>query len=287
MFTRLGFKLDTNKMVKDPKGLSSKTIDAKLVITEVPRKNLYNLLNVLQLCELEPIDIIFKTIGDYFEIRNSKRDNSVGAIINIGEDTTNISIYNKGIMIKNTSIKVGSYYVDHDFSYIYKISMKESRRLKETFAMASTRYADKYDEEEVTTETGKKQVINQYEISQIAEARLEAILKIAKKQIKILTNRQISYIIILGGLSEMNGFQYIAENILGTKAVVWNSTTIGIRHNKYTSVLGAIKYFNDKLMLRDRKCEMFDTEDINEMISTNNNKNNTAINKLFEQFIKD
>ncbi|MCI8548152.1 MAG: hypothetical protein HFJ38_04610 [Bacilli bacterium] len=283
----IGFKLDTNKMVKDPKGLSSKTIDAKLVITEVPRKNLYNLLNVLQLCELEPIDIIFKTIGDYFEIRNSKRDNSVGAIINIGEDTTNISIYNKGIMIKNTSIKVGSYYVDHDFSYIYKISMKESRRLKETFAMASTRYADKYDEEEVTTETGKKQVINQYEISQIAEARLEAILKIAKKQIKILTNRQISYIIILGGLSEMNGFQYIAENILGTKAVVWNSTTIGIRHNKYTSVLGAIKYFNDKLMLRDRKCEMFDTEDINEMISTNNNKNNTAINKLFEQFIKD
>ena len=117
----IGFKLDTNKMVKDPKGLSSKTIDAKLVITEVPRKNLYNLLNVLQLCELEPIDIIFKTIGDYFEIRNSKRDNSVGAIINIGEDTTNISIYNKGIMIKNTSIKVGSYYVDHDFSYIYKI----------------------------------------------------------------------------------------------------------------------------------------------------------------------
>lgn len=280
----INFKLDTNKVVKDPKGLSSKTLDAKIVITEVPRKNLYNILNVLQLCELEPVDIIFKTIGDYFEIRNAKRDSSVGAIINIGEDTTNISIYNKGIMIKNTSIKVGSYYVDHDFSYIYKISMEESRRLKETFAMASTRYADKYDEEEIVNEKGKKQIINQYEISQIAEARLEEILKIAKKQIKILTNRQISYIIILGGLSEMNGFQYIAESILGTKAMVWNSTTIGIRHNKYASVLGAIKYFDDKLMLRDRECEMFNTEDINEMVSINND---TTINKLFSEFIKD
>lgn len=280
----INFKLDTSKVVKDPKGLSSKTLDAKIVITEVPRKNLYNILNVLQLCELEPVDIIFKTIGDYFEIRNAKRDSSVGAIINIGEDTTNISIYNKGIMIKNTSIKVGSYYVDHDFSYIYKISMEESRRLKETFAMASTRYADKYDEEEIVNEKGKKQIINQYEISQIAEARLEEILKIAKKQIKILTNRQISYIIILGGLSEMNGFQYIAESILGTKAMVWNSTTIGIRHNKYASVLGAIKYFDDKLMLRDRECEMFNTEDINEMVSINND---TTINKLFSEFIKD
>ena len=284
--TPISFKLDNGQMVKDPKGLSSTTLDAKIVITEVPRKNLYNLLNVLQLCELEVADITFKTTADYYEIKTNKRDNEVGAIINIGEDTTNVSIYNKGIMIKNSIIKVGSYYVDHDFSYIYKIGLRDSRRLKETFALASTRYADKYDDEELLTKAGEKQVINQYEISQIAEARIEEILKIAKKQIKALTNRKISYIIILGGLSEMNGFQYIAESSLGSIATVWNSTTIGIRHNKYASVLGAIKYFDDKLVLRDKEYEMFDTEDINKLISTNTEENETIINNIFGQFLE-
>ncbi len=284
--TPIGFKLDNGQMVKDPKGLSSTTLDAKIVITEVPRKNLYSILNVLQLCELEVADITFKTIADYYEIKNQKRDNEVGAIINIGEDTTNISIYNKGIMIKTATVKVGSYYVDHDFSYIYKIGLQESRRLKETFSLASTRYADKYDDEEVINEVGEKQVINQYEISQIAEARIEEILKISKKQIKNLTNRKISYIIILGGLSEMNGFQYIVDSILGSNAIVWNSTTIGIRHNKYTSVLGAIKYFDDKLALRDKEYEMFSTNDINSLISINSKENDTTISNMFGRFIE-
>ncbi len=284
--TPIGFKLDSGKMVKDPKGLSSKTLDSKIVITEIPRKNLYNILNVFQLCNLEVVDITFKTVADYYDIKNNKRDNEVGAIINIGEDTTNISIYNKGIMIKNSSIKVGSYYVDHDFSYIYKINLKDSRRIKESFALASTRYADKYDEEEIVNEVGEKQTINQYEISQISEARIAEILKIAKKEIKTLTNRQISYIIILGGLSEMTGFQYIAESVLGSKIVVWNATTLGLRHNKYSSVVGAIKYFDEKLALRDRECEMFSTEDINKLISINSKENDTTINEMFGQFLK-
>ena len=84
----------------------------------------------------------------------------------------------------------------------------------------------------------------------------------------------------------MTGFQYIAENILGEKATVWNSTTIGIRHNKYTSALGIIKYFDDKLTLRDRNIEMFNTEDINKLISINKKeKDNAIINKMFGQFL--
>lgn len=283
--TPIGYKLDDGKVVKNPLGLRTTTLESRIVTTSVPRKSLYPLLNVLELCGLEPIEITFKSIGDYFEIRNKKLDNEVGAIINIGEDTTTISIYNKGIMIKSNTLKVGSYYVDHDFSYIYKIGLKEARKLKETFTVASTRYADQYDEIEITTEAQEKQTINQLDATKIVEARIAEILKIAKKEIKNLTNRKISYIIILGGLSEMTGFQYLAESILGQTATVWNSTTIGARHNKYTSVLGSIKYFDDKLQLRQKKYEMFSTEDVNKLITVNKKEEHATINKMFEQFL--
>lgn len=279
----IGFKLDEKNLVKDPKGLSSSTLESKIVITLIPKKNLYSLLNVFQLCNIEIIDITFKTVADYFYIRNSKIDNEVGAIINIGEDTTNVSIYNKGIMIKNSVLKVGSYYVDHDFTYIYKIDFNKARELKETFATASTRYADQYDEVEVLDENMENIFINQLDISKIVEARISEILKISKKEIKNLTNRKISYIIILGGLSEMTGFQYLAESILGSNTTVYNSTTMGIRHNKYASVLGVIKYFDNKLELRDKSYEMFSTEDINKLISIKEKDN--AINTMFGQFL--
>lgn len=282
----IGFKLDDSRMVKDPKGLASKSLESRIVITMVPKNNLYQLLNVFQICELEVVDITFKTVADYFEVRNQKLDNEVGAIINIGEDTTNVSIYNKGIMIKNKILKVGSYYVDHDFSYIYKIDLNKARELKETFATCSTRYADQYDEAEITNEAGENTFINQLDIAKVTEARITEILKIAKKEIKNLTNRKISYIIILGGLSEMTGFQYLAEEILKNRVTIYNSTTVGVRHNKYTSVLGIIKYFDDKLELRDKTCEMFTTEDISKLISiSKNNEENAIRNTMFEQFI--
>ena len=282
----IGFKLDDAKMLKDPKGLSSTTLESRIVITMIPKKNLYNLLNVFQLCNLEVVDITFKTVADYFEVRNHKIDNEVGAIINIGEDTTNVSIYNKGIMIKNSILKVGSYYVDHDFSYIYKIDLNKARELKETFAVASVRYADQYDEMELVNEVGEKIFINQLDIAKVTEARLAEILKIAKKEIKNLTNRKISYIIILGGLSEMTGFQYLVEDILKSNATVYNSTTVGIRHNRYTSALGVIKYFDNKLELRDKSCEMFSADDVSKLIAVSeNNKDNAMINTMFEQFL--
>lgn len=283
--TPIGYKLDDGKVVKNPLGLRSTTLESRIVTSSVPRKSLYPLLNVLELCGLEIVEITFKSVGDYFEVRNKKIDNEVGAIINIGEDTTSVSIYNKGIMIKSSSLKVGSYYVDHDFSYIYKIGLKEARKLKETFAAASTRYADQYDEIEITTEALEQQTINQLDATKIVEARITEILKIAKKEIKNLTNRKISYIIILGGLSEMTGFQYIAESILGQTATVWNSTTIGARHNKYTSVLGIIKYFDDKLELREKEYEMFSAEDMNKLISINKKEEHATINTMFEQFL--
>ena len=283
----ISFKVDDKENVKDPKGMCGTKISSKIVICELPKERLYKFLAVIDLCGLETADIAFSTTGDYYAVRNKNLDSSVSAIINIGEDTTNISIYNKGIMIKNKVINVGSYYVDHDLSYIYKIDLKAARNLKENFVVAAERYADMHDEIKIMTEAGESQVINQLDASKVVEARVAEILKIAKSEIKTLTNRQISYIIVVGGLSELAGFQYLVEQTLGHTALVFNNACIGIRHNKYTSSFGVIKYFDDKLELRGKVCEMFNTSDIDKLISMKNkDENDSIVNKLFGQFLR-
>lgn len=283
----ISFKVDEKENIKDPKGMRGTKIASKIVICELPKDILYKYLAVIDLCGLEAVDLAFSTTGDYYAVHNNRLDSNVGAIINIGEDTTNISIYNKGIMIKNKVINVGSYYVDHDLSYIYKIDLKSARKLKEKFVVASERYADKYDELKIVSEAGEKQVINQLDATKVVEARIVEILKVAKSEIKNLTNRQISYIIVIGGLSELAGFQYLVEQTLGQTALVFNNTTMGIRHNKYTSVFGVIKYFDSKLELREKNCEMFNTSDIDKLISMKSkDQNDIIVNKLFGQFLE-
>lgn len=283
----ISFKVDDKENIKDPKNMAGTKLASKIVICELPKEILYKYLAVIDLCGLEAVDLAFSATGDYYAVHNNRLDSSVGAIINIGEDTTNISVYNKGIMIKNKVINVGSYYVDHDLSYIYKIDLKNARKLKEKFAVACERYADKHDEIKIISEAGENQIINQLDISKVVQARIIEILKVAKSEIKNLTNRQISYIIVIGGLSELTGFQYLVEQTLGHTALVFNNTTMGIRHNKYTSVFGVIKYFDSKLELRGKNCEMFNTSDIDKLISIKNKEQNDIIvKKTFGQFLE-
>ena len=150
---------------------------------------------------------------------------------------------------------------------------------------------DNTDVYKITTEDNEDKEITQVDISKVVEARIKEILKLAKNEIKNLTNREIRYIIITGGLSEMAGFQSIVDDEFGFVAKVCNIQTIGVRHNKYSSALGVVKYFDDKLTLRNKVFNMVDDQDIESLIkktkvpSIENDEN--IMNKLFRHFFDD
>ena len=283
--TPINFHIDKQKEVKDPKGLKGAKLKSRVVISTVSKEPLYRMLEVLKLAGIETIDIAFTSTGDYYTAKNRSLDNVVGAIINIGEESTNIAIFNKGIQIKNGVIPIGSYNVDKDISYIFKISNHDARKLKEEFAISKSSYAD--DEVmQVTNGDGEVKDISQIGISKVVEARTREILKLAKNEIKNLTNREIRYIIITGGLSELAGFQHIVDDEFGFIAKVGEIKAMGIRHNKFSSAYGVIQYFDDKLSLRGKSYNMVSNEDINKLINTNKepSHNDNVISKVFSHF---
>ena len=147
-------------------------------------------------------------------------------------------------------------------------------------------YADRNDVIEIMNVDGEKIEINQVGASKIVEGRLKEILKFAKNEIKNLTKREIRYIIITGGLSEILGFQYLIDEEFGVGAKICNISTMGIRNNKFSSSYGIIKYFDDKLLLRGKSYDMINSDDksslmnIGQKVATNDN----IINKLFGHF---
>ncbi len=281
----ISFTVDEQENIKDPKGMRANFLETKLVIATVPKEPLYRILEVLKLSGLETVDITFTSTGDYYTVRNEHLQRKVGAIINIGEESTNISVFNKGIQIKNAIIPIGSHNVDRDITYIFKIKEEDSRKLKEQFAVSMQTYADNNDKVIISIGDEKKE-ISQVGISKVVEARLEEILNLAKKEIKNLTNREIRYIIVTGGLSELAGFQYLVESVFGVSAKVCNISTMGLRHNRYSSVFGAVRYFDDKMSLRGKDVSMISESDVQMLMSPDDKTVNSdnIISKVFGHF---
>lgn len=266
--TPISFIVDDNENIKDPKGMSGTTLEAKVVISSIPKNNLYRPLDAIRLAGLETVDVAFTSTGDYYAALGIGEDVYVGAVINIGESSTNISIFNKGIQIKHSLLPVGSINVDKDLSYIYNIDNNEARKIKEDFAYALEDYADEKELLSVTTLDDNKKEIPQIGVSRVVEARLREILKLSKNEIKNLTNREIRYIIVTGGLSEIQGFSYLLDSEFNGLAKLCKISTIGLRHNKYSSAFGVIKYFDLKLSLRGKSYNMIDNESLGILTST-------------------
>ena len=276
--------VDDKKNIKDPKNLIGKKLGVKAMMATTPSKNVQSIISIFQSLGIDVVDVNLGSIADYNEFKSNTSDTGVSAVINIGHDITTVSLFNKGIIINSEVIQIGGKNIDNDISYVFKLDKKDSSKLKENFAVAHKKFSRVNDVKEAVTTNRDLISITQYDISQVVMSRLTEILKLAKKQTYLLTNREISYIIITGGTAELPGMSYLVEEIFGSNAKVGNIDTIGIRNNKYSTVSGLIKGINDKLESRDKEYTMIDLDNDASGQNKLSINDSSVLNKVFGYF---
>ena len=280
------FLLD-NEVVDKPVLKKGKKLELKGIMVSVPKKNIYSVLNVVEGAGLEVVEITLSGLADYFEVRNNNTDKKVGAIINLGHETTTVSVINKGKLMNTETIQLGGLNVEKDLSYIFNINVFDARTLKEKFASSHKRFCQLNDVYEIKNTVGEILKLNQLEVSEVVMSRLSEILELAKKQILLLTKQSISYIILTGGLTEIKAFKNLAFEIFGKSVIIYSMDTLGVRDNKYTTSLGMIKYFCNKMDMRGREYSMMDTDDVTALVTPSSKikKDNMIFTKFIENFI--
>lgn len=280
-----------DETVKDPKGLTGTHFATRAVMVLTPRKNILSVVTLLENVGLEVVDVNLTSIGDMGSVKDKNIKEGVGAIINVGHETTSISLYNKGIIVNNSMIGIGGKNIDNDISYMYKVTPADAIKIKEKFALAHKKYASKSDFYEVTNKMGEVIKISQFEVSEVVMARLEEILVLARKEINVLTKRDIDYILITGGTSSMTNFSLIAEEVLGNIAKVGNIRLVGLRNNKYSACVGNIAYFISKLKLKGKLSSMISKSDMEELSSNKDGilsvSDESMLGKVFGYFFSE
>lgn len=275
------------KEEKNPIEKTGKVLEVKGIMITVPKKNIYSVLSVMEGAGLEVSDITISGLCDYAEARNSSLDKRVGAIINLGHETTNVSVYNKGKLMNTETIQLGGINIDKDLAYMFNVSIFDARTLKEKFASSHKRFIALNDVYEIKNTAGETIKLNQIEVTEVVMDRLSEILTLARKQILLLTKQHISYIVITGGLTEIKAFKNLVYEIFGKDVIIYTEDTLGVRNNKYITSVGMIKYFANKMKIRGKEYSMIDEEQI-DILTNPNNKNKrdkTMITKIFGSFI--
>ncbi len=279
----IDFAID-NEVTNFPLGKSCQDLKSRAIMVTTPKKNIYSVINLLNSIGIEVIDISLGCIGDINTFMDERLEKCVSAVINIGAEKTEVSLYNKGIIVKHSIINMGSKSVDHDISYMYKVDLETAKMLKEKFSSATRTSASLNETKEVKCKDGQVININQYELSEIVISRLDEILTLANQEINKLTSHKPEIIYITGGITNMNNFQQFCREKLGKCAIIGSVNLIGLRNNKFSSAIGNIIYFVNKLKLKGKDYSMITNDEMEILSTPRKNTNDSMLGKIFGYF---
>lgn len=282
------FKVDDEETI-NPYGKHGNILYVKSIIVSTDKKTIYDLATIVNSCNLDIIDITTTGLADYYNFKSKELDTKNIAIVNLGSTTTNISIFSKGIFINNKIIDDGGFYIDKEIASVYNLKRNETEYLKEKLALAVINNADEKETITLPNKNGEEITVNQYELSKIVSEKMDNLLKIIKKNINLLTKKEISYIIITGGLSEIKDINLLINNVFNKNGKIGKINNLGARDNSYSVALGMLKYFNSKLLLRNREFSSLTEEEIDAMctISEKNTSKNSLISRVVGYFFDD
>ena len=276
--------IDDRAEVKNPRGIHANKLGVSSMMITAPKENIYKQVSLLSNSGVEVADILFNSIGDYFALKENSFDRENVAVINIGNDKTEVSTFSNGILKSSKLIYMGSRDIKEDLAYAYNISLEKASNLKDMFILFDKTLASQNEIYETKDKANIKVKINQYEASDIASNKLKEILEKSKKEINLLTKKEIRYIIITGGIVNVPGFYEIAKDVFGDIVVTKEFDVIGIRNYIYTSSYGMIKYFIEKLKLRGREYTMFNEDKEYKLVEERKNNKGFSFSKFFGYF---
>ena len=284
----LDFVLDNKEGNEYPAGLQCKEMQLKGIMITVPKKNIYSVISVIEGAGLEVVDITLSGFSDYAQVGNKNLDKKVGAIINLGHETTNVSIINGGKIMNTETIQLGGLNIENDIAYVFGTNVIDARKIKEKFATCHKRFTNLNEVYELENSIGEMVKLNQLEVTEVVMSRMVEILNYAKKQILLLTKKNVDYIVLTGGLTEIKSFKNLVYEILGKDVIIYVMDEIGIRDNKYTTAMGMIKYFSQKMAVRGKEYSMISLDDERLLLTPDNKKKKekVAVAKMFKGFIR-
>jgi cell division protein FtsA len=179
------YKVDDLEGIKDPVGMHGIKLEVESLIVEVFHPNIKTIKKAFDEIDYKIEDMVFTPLASASVCLSKKQEEVGTAILDLGAESTNLSVYEDGKILTTTSFPVGANHITHDIAICLKTSLDIAEKIKLSYGSAiasEVSRKDTIDLSKVSRELDAE--ISKKYLAEIIEARLEEIFDLVVDELK-------------------------------------------------------------------------------------------------------
>ena len=257
------FKVDKRHVVQNPYGVTGNEVSLVAQKMLAPSTVVSGLINIVELAGFMVADVIIGSVAETLYTLNSPELLKSSSHINIGKTSTIITIVQAGKIISTKrALSIGGQHVTEAIKETFGIDEATAERLKVRFGQIG--YGKDHFQEIVHVHEvdGKLSYITRQKLKEVISACYEMIFKMIRQYMveEMLIYEAPLHYVLVGGGSEVKGISEFAKQILGEEVVVGLPSMVGVRHAKYTKLIGMAILAHEMALLTNRKNDIIDVD---------------------------
>ena len=243
------FKVDDQDFIEDPLGMNASRLEVETHIITTQKSNLNNLKKAVRGAGVEVENVILNAYASSIATVNADEKELGVAVIDMGGNTSNITIHIGNSIKYNDFLGVGSNHVTSDLSMALHTPLNVADSVKLNYGSLLTPTNDLIELPIIGDETNTHEVSLEV-VHNVIFARVEETLMILAQFIENsgLKDQMGAGVILTGGFSKMEGIRDLAIATFGSipvrvaKPIELDGLFDNLRDAEYSSAVGLVLY---------------------------------------------
>lgn len=240
------FIVDGYDGIRDPVGMVGVRLEVDVNLIVASCTTVQSIVRSIQKSGLALDGIILEPVATATAVLNEDEKELGVALIDVGAETTDISVFKKGNLIYTKVIPVGGNHITNDISVICKISSADSEKIKRQYGVASSQMIKENDVIKISNIAGKgEKEIYLKDMAEIVDARVSETLYLIKKNLEdndLLNTLSAGVVITGGGLFNIKGIVDVAAECFELPVRLGYPNYIGVANPIYSASTGMALY---------------------------------------------
>ena len=262
--------VDGKSFIEEPINIYANSLSHEMTFITTPQNNIKNIKEAFVHCDIEIARFISSMFALGVELLDEKQLDFGSILIDLGFEKTSIGLFKNLALVHSTTLPIGVNHIVKDISKVCSLSLHESELIKNNFDYSLINNVSMFDENNYLKENYFKESnprkLRKSLILNILQARLNEILEMINKQIRISGLSFENNIFITGGGSKLKNIDmYFSEFLKFDVKKLNGETKANIQEHvneDFNSCLGASKIIQNG----------WETEAIPQSISKNDEK---------------
>ena len=214
MFPR-SFTVDGQTNIKDPVGMNGVRLEVEAHIVTGATPAIKNLQRAIYQAGIDIEGQVMVPLAAARAVLSKKQMELGVAVVDIGGGTTGIAVYEDGEVLSSSVLPVGANHITNDLAIGLRTDIEIAEKIKRTHVKISSSKSGGNDKLRIE-ELGSEGVVLRRDLNDIAEARLEEIFTMVRKELAKADKDGMlpAGVVLTGGGAKLPGIEEIAKQVL-------------------------------------------------------------------------